>query len=55
MVAKNIAKDGWRRNMAPGQDMRRERHIFWIRAIYAGEHGAAKGTCHMNKDELLFL
>jgi len=25
--------------MARGQDIRRARHIFWLLAVYAGEHG----------------
>jgi len=41
--------------MARRQDMRRERHVSRIRAVYAGEHGGFKGTCHMAWDELLWL
>lgn len=41
--------------MAQSQDMRLECHIFWLRAAYFGEHGALKGTCHMDKYQPLFL
>ena len=41
--------------MAWRQDTRRERHVSWTRAVYAGEHGASKGACHKGKDELLHL
>ena len=41
--------------MAQCQDMRRERHVSRTSAVYAGEHGASKGACHMDKDELLYL
>lgn len=41
--------------MARRQDMRLERHVFWTRAVYAGQHGVSKGTCHADKDELLYL
>ena len=41
--------------MARRQNMRRERHVSWTRAVYAGQHGASEGACHMNNDELLYL
>jgi hypothetical protein len=41
--------------MAWRQDMRRERHVSRTRAVYAGEHGASKDACHMDKDKLLYL
>lgn len=41
--------------MARFQDMRRESHISWNRAVYAGEHGGFKAACHIGKDGLLYL
>ncbi len=41
--------------MAWRHDMRRERHVSRIFAVYAGEHGASKNACHMDKDKLLYL
>ena len=41
--------------MAWRRDMRRGRHVSRPPAVYAGEHGAFKGICHMDKDELLYL
>lgn len=41
--------------MALGLDIRRGRRICWLPAVYAGEHGVLKVSCHIVKDGILCL
>lgn len=31
------------------------RRISWTGAVYSGQDGASEGSCHMAKDDLLYL
>lgn len=41
--------------MVRGRDIWRARHIFWLLAVYAGEHGDLKTPCHVDETRMLRL